>query len=234
MHNLDMLFIGLLFTVAAAWRKGVLEKLIDQPPSQFASAIMLLAVAIPAISPLMKMRPIYFPDRVSDLVVLTDLTTPYANERDLRRIFGSLPPPEEVDRVMSMLQSEVARAKENGEILFMDQRQLLTFGYIQDIPLVVDYEKKYLMDQAMANNFVYLEKFYRDLANHRFSLIISDPLRTPIKDREYAFGEENNAWIEWIARPVLCYYEPIKTFEEIGLQILVPGQNTEDCSSVLP
>lgn len=234
LHNMDMFLIGLLFTIAPAWRKGILDKFIDQTSSRFASMVILLAVVIPALSPLMKVRPISFPERVSDLVILTDLTAPYANERDLRRIFGSLPPPEEVNRVMSILQSEVDRAKETGEVLFMDQRQLLTFGYIQNIPLVTEYEKKYVMDQAMAGNSAYFEKFYRDLAAHRFSLIVSDPLRTPIKDREYAFGEENNAWIEWVARPVLCYYEPIKTFDEIGLQLLIPKTETVDCSSVLP
>jgi len=34
----------------------------------------------------------------------------------------------------------------------MDQRQLLTFGYVPKIPLVDDYEKKYMMDTAMTGD----------------------------------------------------------------------------------
>ena len=40
----------------------------------------------------------------------------------------------------------------SGEVLFMDQRQLLTFGYITDVPLVPDYEKKVMMNEALSGN----------------------------------------------------------------------------------
>ena len=42
-----------------------------------------------------------------------------------------------------------ANARSQGEILFMDQRQLLTFGYVRNVPLVPEYEKKVLMNAAM-------------------------------------------------------------------------------------
>jgi len=46
------------------------------------------------------------------------------------------------------------------------------------------------MDQAMANNGSYFEEFYQDLKNHRFSLIISDPVFVQEKDSNVTFGEE--------------------------------------------
>jgi hypothetical protein len=64
--------------------------------------------------------------------------------------------------------------------------------------------------------------FYRDLERHRFSLIISDPLHLPIKDSEFGFSEENNAWVKWVAAPILCYYEPLITLQEFKIELLVP------------
>jgi hypothetical protein len=229
-----MFLIGVLFATAPAWRKGIMPDSLYHPASSFAAILTVLVLVIPGISPLMKLRPISFSDHTSDLVILTDLETPYANNRDLRRIFGSLPPEEEVDNALLVVQGEVERARLQGEVLFMDQRQLLTFGYIKNVPLITEYEKKYLMDQALSSDRPYFERFYDDLAAHRFALIVSDPLRTPVRDQEYAFGEENNAWVQWVARPVLCYYEPIETFEEMRLQLLVPRTTPVDCAAMLP
>ena len=49
-----------------------------------------------------------------------------------------LPHEEEEAATLRAIQYEVAIAKENGEVLFIDQRQLLTFGYIQGVTLVSD------------------------------------------------------------------------------------------------
>ena len=95
--------------------------------------------------------------------------------------------------------------------------------------LVPNYEKKAMMDKALSSDEAYFEPFFRDLAAHRFSLIVSDPLRSPIKDSDYQFGEENNAWVQWISEPVLCYYEPAVTKPEFRLQLLVPKQVPSDC-----
>jgi hypothetical protein len=128
----------------------------------------------------------------------------------------------------------VATAQGQGEVLFMDQRQLLTFGYVQGVPLILDYEKKIVMDYAMSQKADYFSQFYRDLASHRFSLIVSDPLRVPVKTSASEFGEENNAWVDWVARPILCYYEPIETYGKFRVQLLVPRADAQDCSSELP
>jgi hypothetical protein len=80
----------------------------------------------------------------------------------------------------------------------------------------------------------YFRELYADLAAKRFSLIISEPLRAPIKDSSYQFGEENNAWVDWVVRPVLCYYDEIERYRSTQIQLLVPKQGEVDCSEELP
>ena len=76
----------------------------------------------------------------------------------------------------------------------MDQRQLLTFNQVKKATLIPDYEKKYMMDQAMAGNEAYFEGFYSDLKQKRFGIIISDTLRVNYQNDQNDFNEENNAW----------------------------------------
>ena len=90
------------------------------------------------------------------------------------------------------------------------------------------------MNGAMSDNAGFFAPFYADLEARRFSLIITEPLRAPIKDSDYQFGEENNAWVKWVVEPVLCYYEEIETYKSAQIQLLVPKQEDVDCSSQLP
>jgi hypothetical protein len=111
---------------------------------------------------------------------------------------------------------------EGGEVLFIAERQLVTFDTLPDVPLIPDYERTYLMEMAMARAEPYLQRFYQELADQRFALIVSQPLNLQIKGAEEVFGEENDAWVKFIARPILCYYEPIETLRDVNLQFLVP------------
>jgi hypothetical protein len=171
------------------------------------------------------MRPLSFAKDLNWIVTLTKVES-----KDL----GSLPSDRVVEAALETVRRQVKDAQSRGEVLFMDHRQLLTFGYIQDVLLVSEYEKKRMMDEALSDDTAYFEPYYKDLAAHRFSLIVGDPLRAPIKDSDYQFGEENNAWVQWVVRPTLCYYEPIDTIPEVRLQLLVPKQESSDCSEFLP
>ena len=64
----------------------------------------------------------------------------------------SLPSQQQAQQELSDIKTYVSQANRQGLVLFIDQRQLLTFNYVDQIPLVPDYEKKYMMDQAMAGN----------------------------------------------------------------------------------
>lgn len=233
LHNLDMFLIGLLFTAALAWRAQ--DFLFTWPGRPLPSILLLLLLLLPSWTALPRLAPLQVDEKmIPSLLRLTDTEINYKLEPErARRALGLLPQKEQVEQALNLVRQAVAEAEGRGEILFMDQRQLLTFGYVR-APLVVEYEKKYMMDQAMIPNQDYFRKFYADLAAQRFSLIISDPLYTPLKDETYAFGEENNAWVTWVSRPLLCYYAPLKTVQDMRLQLLVPNPQAGDCRSALP
>jgi hypothetical protein len=88
---------------------------------------------------------------------------------------------------------------------------------------VPDYEKKYMMDQAMASDDAYFANFYKDLAAHRFKLIITEPLFTDDQGKNYTFGNENDVWVKYVSIPVLCYYKKAETYKGIT-QLLVPRE----------
>jgi hypothetical protein len=144
----------------------------------------------------------------------------------------NLPAEEDVQIALEKIQRKANQA--DGDVLFIDQRQLLTFGYIQDIELIPDYEKKYIMDQAMAGNEEFFRGFYRDLADKRFALIVSEILFTRQQDRTSAFGEENNVWVAWVSEPLLCYYKPSETMKKVGIQLLVPAAEIDECLELYP
>jgi hypothetical protein len=139
-----------------------------------------------------------------------------------------------VQKVLSTVRTDVEAASQNGEVLFMDQRQLLTFGYIPAIPFIPEYEKKFMMDQAMANNANYFQPYYQDLARHRFTLIVTEVLQSKLKSELGGyFSEENDAFVTWVSNPTLCFYEPIYTSRETNIMLLVPRANPQGCEEYL-
>ncbi len=148
--------------------------------------------------------------------------------------FLELPKEDQVAKALSTTQNEVAKYAKSGEVLFMDDRQLLVFGYIPSIPFVPEYEKKYMMDQAMASNADYFQSYYQDLARQRFALIVTEPLKTRRReDLGGPFSEENDAWVLWVSNPTLCFYEPIYTSTDVNVELLVPKQNPVGCEQYL-
>lgn len=120
-------------------------------------------------------------------------------------------------------------AANGGEVLFISNRHLLTFGAVREVALVPDYERVFLMEAAMAGDKAYLERFYADLARGRFGLIVSEPLSIRQKGAVDVFGAENDAWVRRVAARVLCYYEPVKTLRAVQVQLLVPRAAPQDC-----
>ena len=142
---------------------------------------------------------------------------------------SNLPSDAVAEAALQLVRDEVTKAAADGEVLFMDQRQLLTFEHIENIDLLPEYEKKYMMDQAMAENKLFFYDFYDDLENKRFVMIVSDPLNNLRKDQSYEFSEENNAWVRFISKYVLCYYKPELTIKQVNVQLLVPREGPVDC-----
>ncbi len=128
---------------------------------------------------------------------------------------------------LSDLTRAVAVLEENGgEVLFISERQLLTFGEL-DLPVVPDYEKVFLMEMAMGNNIEYLSRFRQKLQDHAFVAIISDPLSTNMQGSNRGFADENNAWVEQVVLPMLAEYEGVLSWRNGEINLLVPQGDTE-------
>lgn len=195
LHNLDMLWVTLAIIAGWIWKKWMDSGFSMLLQKKGLIVIMSLAMVFPA-------------------------TTLIQYGEPLR-----LPPDNLVQTALSTIQMKVAEAQIKGQVLFMDQRQLITFGYIQNLPLTVEYEKKYLMEQAMAGNTPYLDQFQTQLENKKYSLIVTIPISDLHADEGLKnFAEENNAWVEWVSQPLLKYYKPLVTMERVGVQLLIPRE----------
>jgi hypothetical protein len=192
LHNLDMFLVSLLLIAASA--------LNHSKPQETANG---------ARSPLLNLL----------LAVVLIAPVTYNMSSGSRLV---LPAQEKTEETLTVVQNKVEEYSQTGEILFIDHRQLLTFNLVKNVHLYDEYEKKYLMDQAMAANEPYFRGFYEDLRNHRFALIINEPANIIIRGSEHSFGEENDAYVKWVTQPLLCAYEPIYTSVENSLQLLVP------------
>ena len=137
----------------------------------------------------------------------------------------SLPSHDKVTEALAAVQNKVEQYSQKGEILFMDHRQLLTFNLVKKVPLIDEYEKKYLMDKAMASNKDYFSDFYKDLSVKRFVLVVNEPTNLVIRGSEYSFGEENDAYVKWVTMPLLCFYEPMFSSPETSLELLIPRKD---------
>ncbi len=132
------------------------------------------------------------------------------------------PSPSVVEARLRTIQDAIAEAAGRGPILFIDERQLITFGLVPAAPEVWDYEQVELMDHAMARDEAYLARLYADLSDHRFSLIVSAPLHDIERGQYYPFGEENDVWVETVVRPILEQYRPVAELDDVGVWLLEP------------
>lgn len=138
---------------------------------------------------------------------------------------------QQANESLARIRSTVAPiSAQGGDVLFISQRHLQTFGLIDDVELIPEYETVFLMEMAMSRNRTYLDQFHEDLNNHRFDLIVVDRLSTQIQEREHNFAEENNAWVEEVSQPILCNYEPVDSLRDPPLQLFVPLENQRPCN----
>jgi len=127
------------------------------------------------------------------------------------------------------LTQAVNEAGKNGLVLFINERQLIALGDVR-VPLVYDYEVVTLMEMAMSGNQVYLNRFYDDLAKHRFAAIVATKQNLGIKE-DGAFFEENNVWNTSVSPYILCYYTPALLLEPGGnrIEFYVPSTEPQNC-----
>lgn len=222
LHNMDMFLITLLFVAAIAWRYGGQEYLnnLDAQPG-YVKSVLLLAFVLPAIPAIRSFHP---------LLPMTETEIKRVKVLTGADVVEALPTSDKVNDALWAIDNAVEEYAPLGEVLFIDQRQLLTFGNVRQVPLVVEYEKKVLMNEALASDAEYFQEYYADLAAQRFSLIVSEPLKIPNVERDEAsFAEEGDAWTVWVAEPTLCFYEPLFTLKDVYVQLLVPREDVQNC-----
>ena len=157
--------------------------------------LIILAAAYPAMNGIYSAQPIKIPDEAK------------------------------IENALEKINEKVMLADQQGEVLFIDHRQLLTFGYVGKIKLFPEYEKKWMMDEAISGNAAFFVPFYEDLEQQRFALIVSEPLQGITQGDSSQFGLENDAWVKWVSIPVLDYYRPVYTDPDVGVQLLEPIKN---------
>ena len=170
LHNLDMFIMGLMFAGALAWRNGGHKWISSESMPVWIRIVLIALIVIPAYKPLMRMAPISTSADRQMLATLADITPvdPLPNP-----LPDTLPSENDTQEALKSIRQAAINAASKGNVLFMDQRQLLTFGFIKGVPLLPEYDKKVLIDKAMSTDAQYFEEFYKDLASHRFSLIIT-------------------------------------------------------------
>lgn len=132
--------------------------------------------------------------------------------------------------VLTELQQYVDQVNaQDGEILFITQRQLISMHMLQGVTLVPEYEREDLMEMAMGNNVLYLDQFGDDMENQRFALIVVDPLNYKIMATDRSFAEENNVWVRRVMKRILCNYREEVVFSEDEIALYVPQEGARQC-----
>ena len=203
LHNLDA-YLNLLLIVTSAffWGRYAAEA---TPPDAPDGAIVFpwqaLALAITV--------PVVFAAQQGSPIVLRDRAKAEEGISELRRI---------VDRVRP----------EGGEVLFISQRQLLTFGELPGVTLAEPYEKETLMEMVMARNQTYLDQFYADLRNHRYALIVVGQNRGDFRGPDHPWAEEDDLWRSKVGRMIGCTYDP-EAIEGLDASIYFPRAHNGRC-----
>ena len=137
--------------------------------------------------------------------------------------YPALPSLDRHEDELAALQQLVDETLANGgEVLFISQRHLLTFGLISGVPLIPVYDNIDLMEFAMTNYRPSIDQFHADIESHRYALIIAPIPPGQLQDTDSAFSEENNAWAKRVSIPMLRNYKILMTFESGDFVVLVP------------
>jgi hypothetical protein len=143
---------------------------------------------------------------------------------------GQATPTTKTDQSAAAIQQITTLIKQNAQaghpVLFIDDRQLLVYGMISGMQIYVPYDKIELEEMAMARNSAYSQKFSTDIKNQKYSLIVSEVLPKWLKPFNKKQFErdwyENNVWVDVVSTPVLTYYTPIYTNEDLGFAVYAP------------
>jgi len=130
--------------------------------------------------------------------------------------------PDRQAQVLAILQKLIDSNAGNGPVLFITERQLVTFHSLKVTSFEPEYEKVFLMEMVMSGNQAYLSRFHTDLAQHHFSSIVTERMNSNIQDHTYQFSEENNLWVAQVETPVHATYQLTSQFDDLDLDVYTP------------
>jgi hypothetical protein len=137
----------------------------------------------------------------------------------------ALPSLDRREQSLASLQSYVDQTvADGGSVLFITQRQLLTYGLITGVPLVPQYDNIDLMEFAMTNYRPLIDQFQADIAAHKYAMIIAPIPPGQLQTNDSAFSEENNAWLKRVSIPLLRDYKILAIFEDGDFVVLIPDE----------
>jgi len=129
---------------------------------------------------------------------------------------------QDLDFLQEIIDRETA---DGGEVLFISQRHLITFGLIENVDLVHSHEKLLLQEMVMSQNEAYLEDFRLELIDQRYSLIIHDPLPQVFKYVDKVpYAAENNVVYSELSPWFACSYREFTRVLQGNLVIFVPAE----------
>lgn len=131
---------------------------------------------------------------------------------------------QETNAALTQIQAAINQIPTDREVLFMYQRPLIVFGHLK-VKLVPEYENVLLFEAVFARNQAYLEKFYSDLYQRRFGLIVAESQPTEKRGRKHPFGEENDLWLSTITQFLQQHYQIVQAIPWVNLQIYEPKSN---------
>jgi len=138
--------------------------------------------------------------------------------------------PVRTQSVLADLQEQIDEVNaQNGEILFITQRHLISMHMLKGVTLIPEYEREDLMEMAMGDNLRYLSHFRKDMEDQRFALIVVDPLNYKVFSKDRSFAEENNVWVKRVMKHILCNYREEAIFPEDEIALYVPQTGTRQC-----
>jgi hypothetical protein len=125
-------------------------------------------------------------------------------------------------QALQWLQGLIDRySQDERPVLMITERQLLSFHQIKLKSFEPSYEKVFLMEMAMSGNPAYLAKYFNDIKQRKFSLIITEPMNMHIQQEEQ-FSEENNYWVRRIEEPTVGRYELVGKLDDYPIAVYAP------------
>ncbi len=128
---------------------------------------------------------------------------------------------EKADETIRVLQRTINEfSRHENDVLLMTEHQLFTFNYLSGLEQKTIYEKTFVMEMAMSENYPVLKQYWDDFQNQKFSVIIGEKMSSGHSVGQYA--KENYYFIEHIADHLRCYYKKHENLPINSIEIYIP------------